>query len=126
MKNRDVFVGTIKKCNDLYCYKKYGETRYVGDFALRNIEVGQIQHYTDVVDDKAILIKIDEDKYVWLNSVMTIFDELLVDIGIPVNTISTVPSTDNELFVDKKSLVQYFDHSGDKKLKVKTLKKIVR
>jgi len=125
MKKSDIFVGTIKKCNSLFYYKEYGEERYVGDFIIGHTEIGSIHKYVNIVCDKAILIKVNENKYMWLNLLTTLTDEILVNLGIPVKVINTFPSADNDYFVDKNSLNPYFENNEKTKISVKSLKKTI-
>ena len=122
MKNSDIYIGTIKKCNDVYCYEKYGEERYVGSFKINNTELGEVHKYVDVITDQAILIKVNNEKYIWLNQIETFSDELLVNLGIAKKTINTQPSNDNDLFVEKNTLIPYFKNIENKNLNVAKLK----
>lgn len=122
MKDYNIFIGTIKKCNNIYCYEKYGEERYVGDCIIGHTEVGEIHRYVDTITENAILIKVGK-KYIWLDLLTTFTEEFLVNLGIPINAFNTFPSTDNELFVDEESLAPYFENTEDKNLSVKGLKK---
>lgn len=125
MKNRDIYIGTIKKCNSLYCYKKYGEKAYIGDFRINNTEIGQMYDFVDVISDQAILIKVTDNKYIWLNKIQSFGDELRVNLGISPKTISTYPSNDKDLFVDTKTLIPYFENEKDESLNVNKLRKKV-
>lgn len=111
MKNKNIFVGTIKFCNDLESYKKYGEERFVGDFEICHTQIGSLKTYVQQVDDQAILIKIDEERFIWLKSLTSIIDEILIDFGLPIKVIETSPSMDNCLFIDRSSLRPYFDNN---------------
>lgn len=51
LKNKNVFKGTDKKCEDFYSYMKYGEERYVGDFKVGKIEVGTTYKYANIIDE---------------------------------------------------------------------------
>jgi len=124
MKNKDIFIGTIKKCNNLYCYNEYGEERYVGDFRTRCVESGFIHRYVDIIDEEAMLIKVNDEEYIWVNSTLNFMNELFVNVGIPVKTIGICPTYDNDYFIDKETVVPYFKEDENKRVSVKSLKKL--
>ena len=103
MKSDRVYLGTIKKCTNLFGYERYGDSRYSGDFRICSTEVGFMVSYADIVSEQALLIKVNEDKYIWVDS-LACLDELFVNLGIPVKTLDTTPIVDNQLFVDKSTL----------------------
>lgn len=125
MNSNDVFVGTIKKCKNIYCYENYGEERFIIDFIVGHTKFGEIHRYADTVYENAILIKVNESKYIWIDLLTNKFEELLVNLGISINTIGTVPSYDGDLFVDQKTIQPLFDvNKGNLSIKkVKTLAK---
>lgn len=125
LKNCDVYVGTIKKCDDFYNYEKYGEKKEYYELIVGSIRFGEVRQYVTKVDEQAILIKVNDDQYVWIKSLTNFVDEVLVDLGIAINTIKTFPTEDDELFVDRSTLVPYFENFRDQKLKVKKLKREV-
>lgn len=127
MKTKNLFTGTIKKCNNLYYYNQYGEEHYFGDMQIGKIQIGTIHRFVDVIDEKAVLIKVNEDEYIWLNTLTNKIDELFVNIGIPIktiNTISTIPYSENSLFVDKNTIEPIFLNTNDN-LSVKKIKRLV-
>lgn len=125
MNTNQIYVGTIKKCGNVYLYKKYGEERYAGDFTIGHTEYGHIESYTDIINNQAILIKIDINKYVWLKQINTVKDQFLTNIGLPVKVINASPEHDNDLFVDENSLIPYFSNEESKNISVGKLKKKV-
>jgi len=125
MKISDIYKGTIKRCENIYCYKKYGEEYYVGEFLIGNTEFGTIGKSTSIVTDEAILIKVNENQVIWLNNITNLKEELLVNLGFNINVINSSPSSDKELFFDKETLTPYFNSKEDKKISVKTLKKTI-
>ena len=124
MYSQNIFIGTIKKCKNVYWYEKYGEEHIIGDFQIGHCEVGTIHKYVDTINDHAVLIKVDESKYIWVDLLTNKIEELLVNIGIPINAISTVPLYDGELFVDEKTLVPVFEENYN--LNVNKVKSLVR
>ncbi len=124
MKSNDIFIGTIKRCKDLESYKKYGEEHFFCDFIICKTEIGLMYRYVDIIDEKAILIKVNETEYIWLDTLTNKFDEFLVNLGIPVKTIYTEPYCNNSLFVDEKTLVPVFKNTNDS-LNVKKVKTLV-
>ena len=125
MKKSDIYLGTIKKCNNIYCYKKYGEKRVVGDFQLRSVGVGTTYKYVDKVYDNAVLIKINEDEYIWLDFNQYLQKESFNNFKNTYQYLNTVPITDKELFVDKDSLKPYFEKNEKERISVRKLKKIM-
>lgn len=125
MNSKDVFVGTIKKCKNIYCYENYGEERFVTDFIVGHAKLGETHKYVDVIYENAILIKVSESKYIWVDLLTNKFEELLVNLGISINTIGTVPSYDGDLFVDQKTIQPLFDvNKGN--LSIKKAKTLVK
>ena len=124
MKSKNIFIGTIKKCKNLYWYEQYGDEQYIGDFIIGQTEIGTIHRYVDIIDEKAILIKVGESKYIWVDLLTNKIEEVLVNLGISINTIGTTPSCDNDLFVDEKTLEPYFKNKNDN-LSIKKVKSLV-
>ena len=111
MKQRNLVLGTIKKCVDLYGYQKYGEEREIGDFKTGGLEMGTIHRYVDVYIQKALLLKIDSGIYVYLNNI-NYYTLFLMTFGIYPNILSTLPSSENPFFVDEKTILNI--ESNDK------------
>lgn len=124
MECKDIFIGTIKQCKDLVSYNKYGEEHYTGDFRIGHTEVGTIHKYVDVIDKNAVLMRVSEDVYIYLDKVTSKFDELLVNLGIAVHTIGTEPLIDNGLFVDETTLEPIFEDNNIK-LSIQKVKALV-
>lgn len=124
MDSKDVFKGTIKRCKDVESYNKYGGEHYCGDFRIGHTEIGTLHKYVEVIDENAILIKVSEYGYIWLDRVTSKFDELLVNLGIAVNTIGTEPFIDNALFIDETTLEPIFEDININ-LSVKKVKSLV-
>lgn len=125
MKKSDIYKGTIKKCDNIYCYKNYGEEYYFPEFIIGNTEFGTIGKSTSIVTDEAILIKVNENQVIQLNNITNLKEEILVNLGFNINVINSSPSSDKELFFDKETLTPYFDLKEDKKINIKTLKKSI-
>lgn len=113
MKSENIFIGTVKKCGDIYWYNQFGEERFVGDFKIGSSITGSIHKYVNIIDDKAILIKINEDKYIYFDMITTPIEKILLSLGIPVKVIGTQPFHSNELYVDKKTLKPYFQNENE-------------
>lgn len=124
MKSGNIFTGTIKKCKDVASYNEYGEEHYSGDFRIGSTEIGTLHRYVDVISEKAILIRVREYGYIWLDKVTSKYDELLVNLGVAVNAISTEPFIDNALFIDETTLEPVFE-DVDINLNVKKVKALV-
>ena len=122
MKRKDIFIGKVKKCNNVYGYKQYGDSRYVADFRINKTEFGYVENNAYVVDEVAVLIRATDDKYVWLKTVCGLIDEVKVNLGFEVSSLSVTPTRDGELFVDSSSLIQYYEEDLDKTLSVKRLR----
>lgn len=123
MKSKNIFIGTIKECKNLYWYERCGDEQYVSDFKIGRTQIGTIHKYVDIIDKEAILIRINEKKYIWIN-LLTKYDEFLVNVGIGVKTISTFPTSDHQLFVDEQTLKPYFKDENHN-LSVKKIKSLV-
>ena len=121
MHSKDIFIGTIKKCTNLYGYENYGDEHFVPEFQICSTIHGSLRKYVEKIDEKAILIKVDDNNYVWLESINSKIDEFLINRGFAMNTIGVSPVSNNSLFVDKETLKPYFDKEIDN-LKVKDVK----
>lgn len=125
MNTNQIYIGTIKKCRNIYLYENHGEKRYIGDFIINHIECGYIDNIVETITDEAILIKTNTNKYVWLNQVESLKDEILLEIGLPNKIINSLPIKDNDLFVDENTLIPYFQNETDKNISIGKLKKKV-
>ncbi len=108
MKNYQIFTGVKKKCNDLLRYEADGFTQD---------EVP----YIDIVDEQAILIKINDQQYIDFKSIRTAAEKFMVDIGAPINIINVSPSIENPFFVDH--VQAYYENTDDTTQTTKTLAK---
>lgn len=125
MEGKNIFIGTIKKCRDLYFYKQYGDEHYFGDYRIGHTEVGTTHKYVDIIDEEAILIKVGESKYIWVDLLANKIEEFLVNLGIHINTIGITPLYDNDLFVDEKTIQPAFKENK-KNLSIKKVKSLVK
>ena len=125
MNTNQIYIGTIKKCRNIYLYEKHGEKRYIGDFIINHTECGYIDNIVETITDEAILIKTNTNKYVWLNQIESLKDEILLEIGLPNKIINNLPIKDNDLFVDESTLIPYFQNETDKNISIGKLKKKV-
>ena len=124
MKSGNVFVGTVKKCEDLYNYKKYGDEHYAAEFIVGKTEIGTIHKYVDVIDEEAVLVKIEDENYVCIDMINNKIDEFLLNLGMSDKTINTIPTKEKRLFVDKDTIEPYFKNQN-KNVSVKKIKLIV-
>lgn len=122
MKREDIYIGKIKKCRCLDGYKEYGDSRYVKDFSINKTEFGYIENNAYVVDDCAVLIRVNEYSFIWLRSVTSFIDEVKVNLGFSIDTIGIRPTMDGSLFVDFNSLVPYYHNDLNKSTTVKKLR----
>lgn len=125
MNTNQIYIGTIKKCKNVYLYENHGEKRYIGDFIINHTECGYIDNIVETITDEAILIKTNTNKYVWLNQIESLKDEILLEIGLPNKIINSLPIKDNDLFVDESTLIPYFQNKTDKNISIGKLKKKV-
>lgn len=109
MKSKDIYIGTIKKCGDIYWYEKYGEERFSPDCVIGSTTFGRIKKYAEPVCDNAILIKVDDKTFIWIDMINSKLDEFLISLGIAVKTIKTYPTSSYSLYVDENSLKPYFN-----------------
>lgn len=114
MKKEDIYIGTIKKCNDWYNYTTRGE-KYVTDNKQFNT--------VEVIENNAVLIKIGETEFIPLKSLNTFVDDILIDLGKKIAVIYIEPEFNNNLFVDKETIVPYYSNNLEEKIKIKTLRK---
>ena len=121
MNSKDIFIGTIKKCTNLYGYENYGEEHFVPEFQICSTILGSLRKYVEKIDDKAILIKVNDNNYIWLDTINTKKEEFLINRGYAMNTIGIGPVCDNSLYVDVNTLKPLFDKEIDN-LKVKDVK----
>ena len=126
MKKSNVFIGTVKQCNNIYWYERRGEKYFDGDFVVGHTTFGRMRSYVDKISDKAILIKVSEGKYIWFDLIDTIKDRILVDLGIAVNVIGTKPHYDREYFVDETTFKPYFKENMNEDINVRTLRKTIK
>lgn len=126
MKKSNVFIGTVKQCKNIYWYERRGEKYFDGDFIIGRTTFGKMRSYVDEISDKAILIKVSEDKYIWFDLVDTIKDRILLNLGIAVNVIGNKPHFDKEYYVDETTLKSYFKENTNEDINVKTLKKLTK
>lgn len=96
---------------------------YIGDFKIGRTEIGTIHRYSDIIDKEAILIKVNEEKYIWIDLLTNKTEKFLVNLGIPIKTIGIFPTSDNQLFVDKETLKPYFKNNNN--LSIKKVKSLV-
>jgi len=126
MKKSNVYIGTVKQCNDIYWYERRGEQYFEGDFIIGHTISGRMRNYVDVISDKAILIEVSENNYVWFDLSNTIKDRILMGLGIAVNVIGIKPHYDREYFVDKSTLKPYFKENINEDINVRTLRKSIK
>jgi len=123
MKKSDVFIGTVKKCNNIYWYERRGEKYFEEEFIIGHTHCGRIREYVDVISDKAILVKVSEDEYVYLDLVESLIDKILINLSIAPHIIKTKPHSNYDYFVDKSTLEPYFKENINDNINIKTLKK---
>lgn len=127
MKRENVFVGNIKNCISFELYKHCADKNgFIPYFKINSMTVGESCLTTYI--KQAILIKVSENKYIWLDTVNTFIDELKCDLGFGLKMLNTYPTEENLTFVDEASLKPYFKNNfsnESKNIRVKTLKKEV-
>lgn len=112
---KEIFTGRIERCLNIYHYTKYGKERIVPDSELGHITFNILQRYTQTAYEGAILLKIDEENYIWLNAPDEQKNPLLQRLDILQKHITTTPEKDYDLFVDKDSLIPYIPTPNQKK-----------
>lgn len=112
---KDIFTGRIERCLSIYHYTKYGKERIVPDCELGHITHSILHRYTQTAYEGAILLKIDEKNYIWLNAPDEQKNPLLQRLGVLQKHITTTPEKDYDLFVDKDSLIPYIPTPNQKK-----------
>ena len=106
MKLCKIYTGTIKKCTQYtlqQIYKKSTDELITG-YSHANVE-------SKVEKEKTILIKVRNDRYVDIDTLKTFMDYLNIYIDeLSLPSISTQPSKEGELFVDKDSIGRYSNY----------------
>lgn len=122
IRRKDIVTGTLKLCKNYDKYMQYGDKRYLGDCQIGHIEFSSIDYYTKIINEKAILIRVPDQRFIIVDSLDTYIEERLVDYGINIKTIGTTPYGDNTLFIEKETIEAYFDSNLDEVIKIKRLK----
>ena len=125
MKSNEIFIGTIRQCICINRYEEYGDEKFFPEFEINHNIFGSTEKYTKQITDQAILIRVNENKYIWINHLTSFKDDLLVNLGLPIKAISTKPSCDNDLFVVEDSLKPYFNNTENKNISVNKLRRKV-
>ena len=124
MRKVDILIGTIKRCDDIKNYQKYGESQYIKETDFDDISFGVIESYTTNITNQAILIRYDNERFIWLNSLNHEENDLIIAGKLPVKILKTEPKKDNDLFVDTKAkLVPYYNYELSQNISLKQLKK---
>lgn len=108
----NVYMGTVKKCLNVYNYNRFGDTRFVPMCRINSMVEGSIASYTEIVSNSQILVKQSDELYAY-------YDE-----SNKMNVLSTKPYVDGDYFVDSDTLVPYFGENitEDTKISIKKLK----
>lgn len=107
MKEKELYTGRIDECLDAYGYLTYGQERLVLNFILGKMKEYTLQRYTKQAYTNAILLKVTEEDYIWLNAPINETTPFMQRLGILQKHISTTPEKDHDLFVVKESLTPY-------------------
>lgn len=126
MKGKDIYTGTIKKCTNIYNYKKYGDEHFFEEIRTGHTVIGTTHKYVDIIDEKAVLIKVGESSYIKPSSITNKFEEILLKLGI-YNSISigTSPCIDGEILVDQETITPLFKDDNEK-ISIKQAKSLAR
>ena len=84
MKQKDIYVGTIKKCINVENYNRYGERQFEGDCQVGSVTLGHINYWAEIAIENAVLIKTKKNNYVLLNNIETLKERILTDLGYEV------------------------------------------
>ena len=98
---RKLCKGTVKVCKYVEDYIKDGDRSYAPDFELRTITCGFIRSNISDEYKNQILIKINDNKYFWING---------------RSILNTVPTNEKTTFVDEDSVVSLNNNQNEKKL----------
>lgn len=102
IKKNQIFIGTIKKCKN---YERYMEDN------------------VDIIDSYAALIKVTDNKYIYIETLKNFVEDLIVDMGFSIKVLGTKPEKDGDLFVDETDLIEYYSKSNEENISVRKLKK---
>ena len=126
MKTKEVYLGTIKKCHDVYWYSMYGDSRFIPDFDSAYLGDGMVKVYAEDVNKNAVLVRVSKNQYISLDMINSNLEEIMVDLGISNLSIYNFPSYNGCLFVDETTLSPFFQHVSEDEINVKTLKRLVK
>ena len=131
MKKRNIFIGSIKRCNNIAKYNKYGNSHFFAGFeeypigsTIPSFIEGINEKYVESITDQAILIKYDEERYIWLNSLI---DYMFLACKHPINIVRTKPQKDNDIFVDTTcELIPYYQNEETENIGALKLRKEIK
>ena len=110
MEENRLFIGNIRRCTKYGKKKKISMNIYIGDYCL-NSDYGEYMEIEDeLYKEKTILIKTEDNHFIELDNITKIYK--ISKIKKRNNTLqnikmTTYPSGEKNLFVDKKSLEPY-------------------
>lgn len=123
MTNKNIFIGTIMKCLDVYHYNKSGDKYYSPSFSIGSMEVGEDVSTVDVYKENVILLRTSSGGYVELDDIESIFDKIKYSFSLS-DYLVTRPHHDGDLFVKKESLIPYFNEK-EKNISISKVKRKV-
>lgn len=123
IKKENVFIGTVNVCSNIDRYIKDGEYSDIYDFHTCHTKFGAKVSNISKKYEHQVLIKLDEDNYIWFKLIETKVDEILLNMGLYSEVLKTSPSDDQMLFVDSESLKPYYENCNDKGISIRKLRK---
>lgn len=115
IKLKDVYTGTIKRCNDVFKYKKYGEVEFIPSFKSAHMIEGVSREIVEVVEDGAVLIGKGNDKYAVLDSSSGLSNGFVLSVE---------PLYDSAIFVDQSTVKPVFENNEEELSIRKLVKRI--
>ena len=101
---KEILTGRIERCLDIYHYTMYGKEHVIPDFELGHITCSTLHRYTQTAYEGAILLKIDEENYIWLNAPDEQKNPLSQRLDVLQKHITTTPEKEKRLYkkINKK------------------------
>jgi len=122
MKNVTVYIGTIKKCLYPKQYQKDGEITFIPEFESITMQMGYDRKNTEEIDKQAILIKDGYNHYYQYKLTNSFIDNMKIRIKNVNSALLGKPLFKDDLFVDEKTLIPYYDEQP-KSLSLRKLKR---
>lgn len=120
MRQKQVFIGNIKKCTKYINHSRFNEIVYIGDKCINLNSFGYVETEDEVYKENVLLVKIKNGGYIDLENFNSILDYIKIykdnlkeGYALWKTIIPAYPREINSLFVDEKSLKPYFNKNKE-------------